>query len=488
LIDGAATSVGSSLGSLKDSLASGKLAAGLGESVSSGLGGLKASLEGLGDKLKSEADSMKSGLQNAFASVEKSFTALKGGTVNTLGNGDGSTPPPKGKTELAANDYDSAKAEYESAETEWFNAKRDYSYSKSDEDYERIAAAEKKMSSAKQTMAKASMAFLGSMPGGSAVADAAGSIKDKLGGITDSLSAKAGGLLDSLKSSTATSGLNALPGGAGALMASVSNSGAGGTSPLDAMKSVSAGANSLIAKVAPYSGALGLSSSVAQLQSAAGKFTALTAKADSLSNKITSASAKIDSLSGKASELSASLNDPTKLGGKLTEVGDKLKGAMEGGMSKLNGAADLAKSGASGIMAQLQTQLDAIGGAGAEVKSAVAATGTFDTTALKAKMGKLLGDAKIPMPSFNDSVKPSSDVVAVTEAQTAALEAVKDAQYKVNAAKLNASLTKTTASFMPAAQKEKMLADVQEKVQAALDKLDEAEKAYQATLNGGTTA
>jgi hypothetical protein len=442
------------LTSLKDSLVSGKLAAGLGENISGGLAGLKTSLEGVGDKLKGEVDNMKSGLQNAFASVEKSFPALKGGKPNILGQ-EGAQPAEKSEVEKAGASYDSAKAEYESAETEWFQAKRDYSYSKDQEDYDRITEAEKKMAEAKQAMTKASTAFLKSVPGGSAIANAASSVGDGLSGIAS----KASALGDSIKSalsttgesSTKTSGLNALPGGAGALMAQVNNAGAGASSPLDKMKSLAAGASTKLDKAA-----------------------------DGLKDK---AFAKLSSAAdAKIPGLSAAIKDPTKLGGTLMAgMSSKVQGALGGKLTALTGDPKLAQSAAKGMMAQLQASLDAAGGPGAESKGAVAATGTFDMTALKAKMGTLFGDAKIPVPTFSDSIKISPEAEKVTAEQTAALEAVKEAQYKVNSAKLNLRLTKM--SPMPAEQKSEAVEKAIDGVKTAEAALDEAQTAYSDIVN-----
>lgn len=443
------------LGSLKESLVSGKLAANLGESLGGGLGGLKESLSGVGDKLKGGMDNMKSASQNAFAAVEESFPALKGGKVNVLGQ-EGATPAEKSETEKAGASYDSAKAEFESAETEWFNAKRDYSYSKSDEDYDRITVAEKAMSEAKQKMSKASSAFLKSMPGGSSIASMADSASSGLSGIAD----KASGIGDSIKSalsskdtgksmfssltgmdpdkpsSSATSGLNALPGGAGALMAKVNNDSTSGSNPFDKIKSM---ASEGVSKAG-------------------------------------------DAISTKADGLKDALKDPSKLaGGALKGVSSKVEGALGAKLGALTGDSKLGASSAKGIMAQLQSSLAAAGGPGAESKAPVAATGTFDVSALKAKMGSLFGDAKIPVPTFSDSITPSPEAEKITAERTEALDKVQEAQYKVNSAKLNLRLTKS--SPMPAEQKEAAVQKAQSGYEEAVANLEEAQKAYSDIVN-----
>jgi hypothetical protein len=462
------------LSSLKDSFTSGKLAAGIGESVSGGLGGLKSSLEGIGDKLKGEVDNMKSGLQNAFASVEKSFPALQGGKVNILGS-EGQSPTAKSELETAGSSYDSAKAEYDSAETEWFQAKRDYSYSKSDEDYERITTAEAAMAAAKQKMTKASTAFLKSMPGGSSIA----SLTDKIGGATaglgniasgiessvtgglNSLEATAKGALSSIKS-----GMNALPGGVGSLVSQVNNSGAG-TSPLDKLKSMA-------------------TDSVASLKGTADSISNFTGKLSEAGNKLGNVSLDVNSLSstvkGKLEGLSSTLGDPTKLaGGALSGMSSKIEGALAGKLGGLTGDPKSATAAAKGMIAQLQASLDAAGGPGAEVKSAVTATGTFDKTALTAKLGKLFGDSKIPVPTFSDNIKPSPEAEQVSKEQEAALEAVKEAEYKVNSAKLNLRLTKS-APFS-GQQKEEAVTKATEGLATAQADLDAAQKAYSDIIN-----
>jgi hypothetical protein len=442
------------LTSLKDSLVSGKLSAQLGENISGGLSGLKTSLEGMGDKLKGEVDNMKSGLQNAFASVEASFPALKGGKPNVLG-AEGAQPAEKSEVEKAGASYDSAKAEYESAETEWYQAKRDYSYSKDPEDYDRITDAEQKMSSAKQAMTKASTAFLKSVPGGSAIASAAESASNGL----SSIASKASALGDNIKSalsgsgesSTKSTGLNALPGGAGALMAQINNAGDGASNPLDKMKSMASGISTKLDKATD------------QLKDKA--FSKLSSAADA-----------------KLPGLSAAIKDPSKLGGTLMAgMSSKVEGALGGKLAALTGDPKSAASAAKGMMAQLQASLDAAGGPGAESKSAVAATGTFDMTALKAKMGTLFGDAKIPVPTFSDSITPSAEAEKITAEQTAALEAVKEAQYKVNSAKLNLRLTKM--SPLPTEQKSEAVEKAIDGIKTAEATLEEAQKAYSDVIN-----
>jgi peptidoglycan hydrolase CwlO-like protein len=84
-------------------------------------------------------------------------------------------------------------------------------------------------------------------------------------------------------------------------------------------------------------------------------------------------------------------------------------------------------------MGQLETSMGAIGDVEGKIKTAIAAKGTVDTAALTAKVGKLLGDPKIPTPTFSDP--PEDDTADADEAastQQDALSKVTDAQDKVD--------------------------------------------------------
>jgi hypothetical protein len=428
------------LGSLKDSLASGKLSAGLGESLGGGLSGLNTSLSGLGDKLKGSLDNMKSGPQNMFAAMKDSFPNLKGGEINILGGGKADTKSP---TELAANAYDSAKAEYDAAEEEWFNAKRDYSYSKSDEDYERIGKAEADKAAAQQKMTKASKAFMASVPGAGALADAAGNIGDKIsasaGGIAKDLSAS----FDKLKGG----GIEALPGGISALAATVNNKIPGGSNPLNNIK------NSLTA-----------------VSGVADKVKGLT--------------------SGGSSDLASSLADPKKFaGGLISGASSKLEGLMGTKVGALAGDKALGESAAKGMMAQLQSSMDAMAGSNSELKPPVIASGTFDATSITASLGKLMGDSRIPIPSF-DSLPPPDPNAAPkpkNEAEAKAYEAVEEAEYRVRNAKLNISLTEKTSKSWPEQQRLEALEKARDGLAEEQDKLQKARVAYDAVINSTST-
>jgi hypothetical protein len=209
------------LGSLKDNLAGGKLAGSLSDSLSGAAGGLKTSLAAIG----AGATGLKSTMESAFSAVESSFGSLKGGVKNVLGKVTESTTEASPSTK-AASSYDSAKAEYDAAEEEYYAAKRDYRNSGDAADLERANKAEADMTAAKQKISKASKAF-------------ASSAVSAVTGLTASLP------------TSLTSGLNALPGGAGALFATVGKATGGISSSISGL-----GAGDLLSKASSLGGDL----------------------------------------------------------------------------------------------------------------------------------------------------------------------------------------------------------------------------------------
>jgi hypothetical protein len=193
---------------MANDIASGKFAGGLSDKAA---GGLKTSLTGmidgakdkvaaLGDSVANLKDNLKTGLQNAYSSVEKSFGKLKAGMPNKLGPADNSPPAEKSDTAKSALSYESAQLEVESATDALFAAKRDFRNEPTPENQTKIQSAEAALSAARQKQSQASTTFL----------KTAGGLATTPG-------------LDTLKTSL-NSGLNALPGGAGALQSIVNNS------------------------------------------------------------------------------------------------------------------------------------------------------------------------------------------------------------------------------------------------------------------------
>ena len=455
-IAGALNSVVSgTVGTLASNLASGKLAGGLADGLSSGLGGLKTSLGGLADKLgtvlTNPLDSLKSGLQTAFAAVKDSFPALKGGVPNVLGNATQAAEAPKSAMSAAAEKFDSASAAVDSATDALLEAKRDYRNSPKDPAaYEKLQAAEAALSSAKQKVAQASTDFLKAAPGASLIPSAG-----ELSGLVSKVS------------STLTSGLNALPGGIGSMMSTVTGALGGASNPLGSLVNAAKGIAGSVG---------GAVSALADPTKLAGDLVGKTTA--SVTSMLSGGMPSLPSIPGLPTLPSlpsmpglpalpslASLPGLPKLPSVpgLPALGDKLGGS-------LTGALDTAKAGAAGIMGQVETGLSSLGDAPGQIKAAVAAVGTFDRKAIVAKTGQLLGDSKIPVPSFGDiSPNANIDVNKVSAEQREALDAIDEAKNRVRNAKLNLSFTSKTGNAEAIAKAKQGVLDEEIKLKLAED-------------------
>jgi hypothetical protein len=196
---------------LANSIAGGKFAAGLADSLSfpglkTSLGGLatgiKGAVGGIGGALAGIGGNLKSAVQNAFSAAEASFTNLRAGVANVLGPVTASSAPTKQPSDvtLAANSYSSAEAEETAANDALFAAKRDYRNAQTPATTEALQRAEAAVSAATQKKAQASSQFLKSSVGGIA------------SGATGALSTVA---------TTLNSGLNAIPGGAAVFQSAI---------------------------------------------------------------------------------------------------------------------------------------------------------------------------------------------------------------------------------------------------------------------------
>jgi hypothetical protein len=432
--------------SLADSVASGKSAGGLADSISSGFGGLKTSLGGMMDSVGSSimgaGSSLMSGLQSASSAVEKSFTAMTAGQPNT-------PAPEKSAAQTAAGSYESAVAEMESAETKMLEAKRDYRMASNSANYDKLQTAEAEYNAAAQRVAQISSSYVKTASGA----------KSSAGNMSlTSAAAKASKFgLDNLASAskmlglsgTATSalkfGLEKLPGAANSLMGMVDGSSKSGnpvTGLLDKAKAAGSTA------VASASGAL-----------------------DSAKNMFSSDTASsIPDLPA-----AADLPDATAL---LSD--DALSGDV---MENASSAFDDIGGDASSMMAELETGLDCLGGDDNAEKPAVAASNTIDNSAQLAKTASLMGSSKISPPVFSDK-DTSADIDAMIAKQNTALTAVEAARAEVELAETK--LAVTYQSIMSGARTETQMAHTIETQQADISdakrQLAAAEKKYSSTL------
>lgn len=234
------------LASVSSAISAGTFAAGMADKLLSGSGALptslsdlKSSITGGIDKLvggistgatnlktgfTSAFDSIKSVGQNAFASVEASFTNLKAGVPNSLGGAQAQSPD--SPETMAANEYEIAVAEKAAAEEEFFEAQRYYYDYPTPENLADVQAADAKIAAANKKIAAASDAFLktgtgmqvagvfGNIAGG---ALPAGSTPFSIESIQAQVANVQSG--NASVATTLNSGVNALPGGLGSMVA-----------------------------------------------------------------------------------------------------------------------------------------------------------------------------------------------------------------------------------------------------------------------------
>jgi hypothetical protein len=155
------------------------------------------------------------------------------------------------------------------------------------------------------------------------------------------------------------------------------------------------------------------------------------------------------------------------------------KNAVDGMVNKVTAGLPDIKAGSAGIMAQLEASMGAIPGGASAIKSAEAAVGTYDKSAIVAKVGQLLGDPKIPAPFFSDT-PPIAKPDQMSSEIASAYEAVKEAGYKVSAAKLNLSMA-TTAKNLPGG--DTRVADATEGLNKEEAALKVAQAAYSALIS-----
>lgn len=438
----------SSVTGLVDSIAGGKFAAGLADKLSlpglssslSGLvGGITGKLSSLGNSISGLADSLKSGLQSAFDSVEKSFGTLKAGMPNVLGPPGTAPAVQPSAVQKASNAYDSAAAELSSAETAFYEAKRNYRNDPTPENNAKITEAEAAISAARQKQTQASTSFATA----------------SVGAITGSAGAAVGGIVDSVKSSL-TSGLNSLPGGASVLQSTINSVTGTATGAISGvMGSITGAVNTAVSAVGNAVGSAVKGAVGGVIGSAMGSV-ASSAVSGALGSAVNSVSSAVSGALGSANNSLGSLSSVTgamssAVGAASSAVGGLVanaQSAVTGALGKIPGIGALTgklDAGVAGVMGQLNASMSSIGASVGGLKTAVAAVGTFDKSAIVAKTGQLLGNAKIPSPSTIGSDTPSSsNPDTQSDAVTSAIDAVKEAQSRVNSAKLNLTLTKAS--------------------------------------------
>ncbi len=398
---------GAALGDLSKSLVSGASNAISGAvgavtgAVSGALGSLGGAAAGLGGLVTGGISSLISGLkgvaQNAFAVTEKSFGELKSGVPNVLGGAKDASTKALSGTAQALDGQAKANEQYEVALEEVASAKRALRQDPSAENQAKLREAEGALAQAtKKTTAAAKQIFTGAVPSAQNISAAASSIASGAATLT----------------TTQNSGINAIPGGAGAYANEVS---AKSQNVLSSVKSLAGGGQTSIA------GAAG--AALNNSQNLAGNVVGNAQRA--LNDVGSKVAAGIQASAGAASgAVSGALG---AVGGAIGGAGGAL-GALSGGKAAVDGLVGGAKSAAEGLFSKTKAALDSVGDNNAQIKTPILAADTFAAAATqKAKVGQLLGDTKIPAPNFEDKpVEVSSE--NVEKQQAAVSNAVVDLQ------------------------------------------------------------
>lgn len=388
IIDGA-----NSFGSI---VASGNFAGMLADKVSTGMQGVQAGLEGLTAGLtnkvmgffggvgaalskaqslvNAQIQNLTSIAQKAFNTAEQSFGELKSGSVNVLGPVGNSPAATQLSQKLGGLTEQSSLLQQKLAD-----AKANLAKFGTTQALAEVSAAENALSTVKQQIAQVSSNFLSVNP--------ATAITDKLNTVVGTtigdLSAQARSLFStssaqdvkSLANSvtsgkfglptTENSGLNAIPGGLGSFSTTLSGAAD------NAIQSLKTAASNLGDTV---SGALGVFKDPGKLVgdlvgNAQAAFT-------NLASNVTS------SITQGIGSITSSLSNPSELIGNF--AGAAL-GKIFGGFGKA------------------KANLASIGNEPSQIKPATLVADTFKATkAITAKTGALLGDTKIPQPTFGD--------------------------------------------------------------------------------------
>lgn len=353
-----------SVGNVASKLVSG--AAGLVGSVISGVAGL---FGGATKTIGSLVSQLQSGTRKAFSIAMASFGNLKAGKPNVLGGASGPSVANDDKNTALLQNMDNASAVTAVAESNLDDAKKAYRSNSSPENLAALKAAEAVLTQAKQRESQASKSLFNQ---------------------STSVQNVGGEQTSTLVATTENSGVNALPGGIGAL--------AGQTFSRKA---------SLVATFKLIGERI--STTVGNVKDFAQKLKNPQQMAGNLINNFTAA------VNGVAASYVQDIkNQFGPAYDKIVGISEKVAGIM--------------KSPGS-VLANMKSTVGGLG-SGSGVKPAQLATDTYNTAPIVAKTGQLLGDPKVPPPVFTEvPVKIQPD--AYLESQTELLKKIKTTQDEI---------------------------------------------------------
>lgn len=377
--------VGSAFGNVGSAIAGGNFGGALADKLNSGMAGVGNSLSALAGGALAGAGSTVAGIisglagvaKNAYAVAEKSFGELKSGLPNFLGGSKNTAGTPSAASSVL-DQQASANDEFVAAQQAVDDARRSYRLDPTEANLAKVREAEAAESAAlKKTKQAANQVFGGLFGGGSAqqLSSAAAQVESGQAAV----------------STTANSGLNAIPGGTGAFANEVSNSNPNIVGSIKNLASGAGAGGTLSGIAATVSGAVG---------------SAFSAASNLVGNIVTNAQNAVATVANG-------------IGSAVSNIAGAAGTAVAGATAAVGNIVGNAKSIASGIMSKAQTAMGSLGNNGGQVKAPILASETFTAAASqKTKVNQLIEDTKIPKPDFPD--KPVTPPEDIAQAQAAA--------------------------------------------------------------------
>jgi len=365
-----------SLAKISNDVASGNFAGSLADKALNGMTGVASSINNavsgtvnaVSSAIKGAANNLQSLAEQAFRGIEASFTNLKAGEPNVLGGGEPALP-------LGVNTKAIANIEFL-----YKDVREKLQIYYADKTPENKAAWDEAGQKLKQALAQIEKEQQSNVASSTGSVDAS-IVKGAVGGSLNAQNMQA--ISNKITSgaamvaTTANSGSNAIPGGVGSVVNTITNSVTG--------KDTSNIVNKIVSTVG---------TNASSLVSSAAK------SANGLVQAVTGAVTNtFKNLAGNVSNIPSAVNASKA---SISAVGENLQKA------------------AGGVNGQILTKVGSLASINSELKTPIIATGTFNSAAIIAKSGSLVGDAKIPAPVFAVGPKtpeePNQQQIAIEEA------------------------------------------------------------------------
>lgn len=394
-----ASKIGGGLNEIGNAITSGNFAANMADKLSSGLGGLTNSINGVVSgavgalssginnfinkapgNLSALVSSASGALQNAFNLAEKSFGDLKAGVENVLGGAKTSMEPAASKLLALARENSRISDELSAAFKDLSSARKAYFLNSNEETLTEVRRLEEKVSGLEQKLAKASNEILTTANVGTPTAGLFGGLSTQ--NLSTLANSAVSGLLNSPNSSN--TGINSLPGGLGAFASQISSA---------------------------------ASNVIGSIKNAATTITSnLPGAANALSNPTQLAGNLISNVQQSVSGIAGNLSQG------ISNLTGSLSATLANAQNTVNNLTSNIALNGSSIVSNITSSLGGLGNAPGQIKTAILGSDTFKETkaAVNSVIGKIL-DPKIPAPIFEDVVAVAEPDIYQQEQVTAQL-------------------------------------------------------------------